>query len=72
MKGGRKSTRPLVVGSRKLRKMAEQAAKRTAQREVDGHVVKMRLDHRTTVTVRTEAAMKMWLGKYPNAQILTA
>jgi len=32
--------------------------------------IRLRLNYRTVVTVRSEAALKAWLAKYPDAVIL--
>ena len=32
--------------------------------------IRLRLNYRTVVTVRSDAALKAWLERYPDAQIL--
>ena len=32
---------------------------------------KVKIDHRTIITVRTKEALKYWLTEYPKAQILS-
>ena len=32
---------------------------------------KVRIDHRTTITVRTKEALRYWLTEYPNAKVLS-
>jgi hypothetical protein len=32
---------------------------------------KVKIDHRTIITVRTKEALRYWLTEYPNAQILS-
>ena len=32
---------------------------------------KVKIDHRTVITVRTKEALNYWLTEYPNAQILS-
>lgn len=32
---------------------------------------KVKIDHRTTVTVRTKEGLKYWLSEYPNAILLS-
>jgi len=32
---------------------------------------KVRIDHRTIITVRTKEALRYWLTEHPNAQILS-
>jgi hypothetical protein len=31
---------------------------------------RIKIDHRTVITVRTKEALRYWLTEYPNAQIL--
>lgn len=33
--------------------------------------IKVQLDYRTTITVRTKEALKDWLKKYPNARVIS-
>jgi hypothetical protein len=35
-----------------------------------GTRIKIRLNYRTTIIVRTQQALQMWLEKYPGAQIV--
>lgn len=32
--------------------------------------IKLRIDHKTIITVRTKQAMNMWMEKYPDAQVI--
>ena len=32
--------------------------------------IKLRIDHKTVITVRSKHAMQMWLGKYPGATVI--
>jgi hypothetical protein len=32
--------------------------------------IKLRIDHKTIITVRTKHAMEMWLEKYPDATVI--
>ena len=32
---------------------------------------KVKIDHRTTVTVRTKEALRYWITEYPNAKVLS-
>ena len=32
---------------------------------------KVKIDHRTVITVRTKEALRYWLSEYPNAKILS-
>ena len=32
--------------------------------------IKLRIDHKTIITVRTKAALRAWMEKYPDAVII--
>ncbi len=32
--------------------------------------IKLRIDHKTTITVKSKAALNMWLVKYPDAIVV--
>jgi hypothetical protein len=32
--------------------------------------IKLRIDHKTIITVRTKAALNMWMEKYPEATVI--
>jgi hypothetical protein len=32
--------------------------------------IKLRIDHKTVITVKTKAALEMWMEKYPDATII--
>ncbi|HLG03196.1 MAG TPA: hypothetical protein VI731_06350 [Bacteroidia bacterium] len=36
----------------------------------DAKVIKLKVDYRTTIVVRSQKALEMWMGKYPNAKIV--
>lgn len=46
---------------------------KTKKHKIIGSVptIKVRLDHRTTITVRTKDALKGWLSKYPEAKVIS-
>jgi hypothetical protein len=37
---------------------------------ISEHRIKLRIDHKTIITVRTKEAMQMWMEKYPDAQVI--
>jgi hypothetical protein len=37
----------------------------------NGDRIKLRLNYRTIIIVRTQEALKMWLQKFPGAQIIS-
>lgn len=34
-------------------------------------LIKLRIDHRTIITVRTKEALKSWLLKFPQAKVIS-
>ncbi len=32
--------------------------------------IKLRLDHKTIITVKSKSALQMWMGKYPGAVVI--
>lgn len=45
--------------------------KKTAEVKGSTYLVKLRIDARTVITVRTKESLKNWKTKYPNAVELT-
>lgn len=45
---------------------SEAAGKRTKSKKP----IKLRLNYRTVVTVKSEAALKAWLERYPDAKVI--
>jgi hypothetical protein len=41
-----------------------------AHKPTEGKVIKLQVDYRTTIIVRSQKALEMWMGKYPNAKIV--
>ncbi|HEU4716610.1 MAG TPA: hypothetical protein VFU15_02205 [Bacteroidia bacterium] len=40
------------------------------QKPITGDVIKLQVDYRTTIVVRSQRALEMWMEKYPNAKIV--
>jgi hypothetical protein len=57
----------------RLQKTTRMKAKIKKVAEVKGstYLVKLRIDARTVITVRTKESLKNWKAKYPNAVELT-
>ncbi|MBI3509774.1 MAG: hypothetical protein HY064_03855 [Bacteroidetes bacterium] len=36
----------------------------------EGNVIKLQVDYRTTISVRSKEALDMWMKKYPNAKVI--
>ncbi len=53
--------------------MRKKKIKKEKQEELDARpMFKLKIDFKTTITVRSKAALEMWLQKYPNAEIIAA
>jgi hypothetical protein len=52
------------------------AMKKAAKKETKGIVsqlgeqIKLQLDYRTMIYVRSKESLKMWMSKYPNARVI--
>ena len=40
------------------------------QKEFAGETIKVQLDHRTIIYVKSKASLQNWLSRYPNAKIV--
>ena len=38
--------------------------------EISADLIKVQLDHKTIIYVKSKAALQSWLSRYPNARIL--
>lgn len=36
----------------------------------EGKVIKLQVDYRTIISVRSQKALEMWMEKYPNAKVV--
>jgi hypothetical protein len=61
--------RPLVL-TKESNSIKNKMRKPAAKKPVAEKVIKLRVDSRTVILVRTESAMKMWLQKYPKAEVI--
>jgi hypothetical protein len=41
-----------------------------ARKATEGKIMKLQVDYRTTIVVRTQKALEMWMEKYPNAKVV--
>lgn len=46
----------------------KKSVKKIVEKTID---FKVKIDHRTVITVRTKEALKYWLSEYPKAQLLS-
>jgi hypothetical protein len=44
--------------------------RRPAMPEPSANSIKLRIDSKTTIMVRSEESMQMWMKKYPNAKVV--
>ncbi len=50
---------------------ASRSRKKVAPRADDTSLIKVRLDERTTITIRRMDALKSWKEKYPGAKVIS-
>lgn len=52
-----------------LKNKTMKAALKVRKQEIKGstYLVKLRIDHKTVITVRTKESLKNWKSKYPDA-----
>ncbi|MCC7302683.1 MAG: hypothetical protein IT233_08575 [Bacteroidia bacterium] len=41
-----------------------------AVKDPSGEVIKVQLDHRTIIYVKSKSALQSWLTRYPNAKVI--
>lgn len=63
--------RPLVLTTKEPKNMKTRFRKPIlTKKPTEGAVTKLQIDYRTTIVVRTQKALEMWMTKYPNAKIV--
>lgn len=63
--------RPLVLTNKETKPARNRYRKPIlTKKDPEGKVIKLQLDYRTTIVVRTQKALDMWMTKYPNAKIV--
>lgn len=40
------------------------------KKPTEGKVIKLQVDYRTVISVKSQSALEMWMKKYPNAKIV--
>ena len=40
------------------------------KKPTEGKVIKLQVDYRTIISVKTQSALEMWMKKYPNAKVV--
>lgn len=61
--------RPLVLPL-KADAMKAKARKPVIGKPIEGHTMKLQVDHKTIIVVRTQKALDMWMERYPKAQLM--
>jgi frataxin-like iron-binding protein CyaY len=62
--------RPLVLTKEALSMKTRNRKPAPYKKSTEGQVMKLQVDYRTTIIVRSQKALEMWMGKYPNAKIV--
>jgi frataxin-like iron-binding protein CyaY len=61
--------RPLVLQV-KPNEMKSKSRKPVMHKAYEGQTMKLRVDNKTTIVVRTQKALEMWMERYPQAQVV--
>jgi hypothetical protein len=61
--------RPLVLPL-KPDTMKTKSRKPVVYKAYEGETIKLRVDNKTTIVVRTQKALEMWMERYPQAQVV--
>lgn len=62
--------RPLVLTKEALAMKSRHRKPAPYKKATEGKVIKLQVDYRTTIIVRSQKALEMWMGKYPNAKVV--
>ncbi|HTL81030.1 MAG TPA: hypothetical protein VL651_04970 [Bacteroidia bacterium] len=63
--------RPLVL-AKESTTLKARFRKPVQKKAPEGNVIKLQVDYRTTISVRSKQALDMWMKKYPNAKVINA
>lgn len=61
--------RPIVLPI-KPNVMKSKSRKPVMPKAYEGQTFKLRVDNKTTIVVRTQKALEMWMERYPQAQVV--
>ncbi|MCU0435142.1 MAG: hypothetical protein MUC87_16920 [Bacteroidia bacterium] len=50
--------------------MKTKSRKPVVYKAYEGETIKLRVDNKTTIVVRTQKALEMWMERYPQAQVV--
>ncbi len=61
----------LVRESKTMKNMRSRSkAKLVAPPTTGADIIKLQVDYRTVIMVKSQKALEMWMGKYPNAKVV--
>ncbi|MCK6641386.1 MAG: hypothetical protein L6Q81_14995 [Bacteroidia bacterium] len=60
----------LVRESKSMKNMRSRKPKMVAPKTNGADVIKLQVDYKTVIMVKSQKALEMWMGKYPNAKVV--
>jgi hypothetical protein len=60
----------LVRESKSMKNMRTRKAKPVAPKTSGADIIKLQVDYRTVIMVKSQKALEMWMVKYPNAKVV--
>ena len=60
----------LVRESKSIKGMRTRKPKLVAPKTDGADIIKLQIDYRTVIMVKSKKALEMWMGKYPNAKVV--
>lgn len=64
--------KPLVLirESKAMKNMRSRKPKPVAPKTNSADIIKLQVDYRTVIMVKSQKALEMWMEKYPNAKVV--
>jgi hypothetical protein len=53
-----------------MKNMRSRKPKMVAPKTNGADVIKLQVDYKTVIMVKSQKALEMWMGKYPNAKVV--
>ena len=60
----------LVRESKQMKNFRTRKPKPVAPKTTGADIIKLQVDYRTVIMVKSQKALEMWMGKYPNAKVV--
>jgi hypothetical protein len=60
----------LVRESKSLKNFRTRKPKPVAPKTTGADIIKLQVDYRTVIMVKSQKALEMWMVKYPNAKVV--